>query len=1006
MYLYHIITYFLISWFFTVHALAQTPSTKISSDSSPVPDSSLTHALVERKQALAEEQDAIKRNSEVLVAEQKALEEKIASLPTTEITAKMLKEAAIEKDAVSAALENLRLAYQNTQTDIDNQLKVLKDKQSELEILRKTVVESTQLSTKEQKINTFEEELQAQQTLVELAKAHLQNTAQRIDITKKHLELVIRWHLALQEAYQARQKKDLNTRIRREQQDYLSQATQLRQALEQSLETDSPSMRYLLEVQIQDAEEQAQQIERELRITYIDKQLEQLQTLVKQGSSQISQLTLDKVKSLVSELDELQALLQGKINVLNQQEQVTKQRRETLNSAEKTLNKETEKILVELRKNLQQQADKLPLLLETGQQFLIALEGVYKKNLREILLRQRQLPKEATEWQSFARDVALLPALCWKQLLTTAQDFTQAIGQMNALGKLKFAAIVLLWFGVLVWAHSLLISLINRLNIATELTYFRRYLLTGLHLLRMNGWSILLGGLLFFSVWLIQLTSSSIYFVFILIVPWLMAKILIDFAWLILVKNTKGAIAQPQLYRLLRLNIITIGLFTVISALGHLLSTSLLMRDFIDSLFMLLLSLTVVPVMHIRNLFLRSLSTKKNYWFQVIQLTSLLIPLTILTVALLGLVGYINLGWYVAKHLTLFLLVFTGWLVIRGLLIDAVVFLKNFAMLHSFNGLLWTQDIIPLLHKLLSLALVVSAFWLLLLINGWYADVAVMSSIQQFLSAPFIHFANSSVSLGGILFSLFALWIIFWFGGWFRRITYRWLYTGIDDLGIRNSLSIFTQYVVILIGFLVVLKIIGIDLSALAVFAGALGIGIGFGLQNIANNFISGILLLIERPLRIGDIVNVGGVHEGIVTQIGIRSLTVKTWDQKDAIIPNSDLISNAFTNWTYSDKHLRITLYVGISYNDDPRLAKETIVQVLKDNRQILTEPEPSVTLWEFADSSVNFRIDYYFHLFNSSGFKTREDILLAIWDRFKTAGITIPYPQRMVHLTKPYHN
>ena len=986
--------------FLTFHVFAQTQSTEETPNDSP--DTSFAHILAEREKAIAEEQEAIKRGREALAVEQKTLEEKIANLQTTEITSEKLKEAAIEKDAVTATLENLRLTYQNTQIDIDKQLDVLNDKQVELENLRNTTVESTQLTTKEQKINALEKELQAQETLIELEKKHLQNIFQRIEITDKRLKLITDWHLVLQETYQTRQKQDLNSHIRREQQNSLSKATQLRQSLEQLTEADSPSTRHLLEVQIQEAEERAQQIERALRITYINEQFEQFKTLVKQDNAQITQAILDNVNALVKELEDFNKLLQDKIAVLNQQQQITKKRGETLHAKEKPLNKETEKFLVALRERLQQQAEKLPPLLEIGQRVLADLEKVYKKQVRETLLRQRKLPEEVTEWQGFMRDVMVLPTLFWKQSLTALQDFAQAIEQMNAMDELKFSVAALLWFGCLVWIRGILIIVIEKFNTTPELAYFRKNLLTSLYLLSMNGWSILLSGLFFFFVWFTRPASVNVYFITILILPWLIAKIFVDFAWLILVKPIKATPEQHKLYRLLRLNIVMIGIFTVISALGHLLLTSLLMRDVIDSLFMLLLSLTVVPIMRIRNLFLSSLKIEKEYWFQVVQLTSLLVPLTILIVALLGLVGYINLGWYVAKHLTLFLLVFTGWLVVAGLFKDAVVFLKNFAMLHSTNGLLWTQDIIPLFQKLLSISLFASALWSFLWINGWYADVAVMSSIQQFLSSPLIDFAESSISLGAILFSLFALWIIFWFGGWFRRVTYRWFYTGINDLGIRNSLSIFTQYVVILIGLLVVFNIIGIDLTTLAVFAGALGVGIGFGLQNIANNFISGILLLIERPLRTGDIVNVGGIHEGIVTQIGIRSLTVKTWDEKDVIIPNSDLISNAFTNWTHSDNNLRITLYVGISYDDSLRLAKEIIVKVLKDNSEILTDPEPMVTLWEFADSSVNFRIDYYFRLFKESGFKTREDILFAIWERFKNAGITIPYPQRTVHLNQ----
>ena len=177
----------------------------------------------------------------------------------------------------------------------------------------------------------------------------------------------------------------------------------------------------------------------------------------------------------------------------------------------------------------------------------------------------------------------------------------------------------------------------------------------------------------------------------------------------------------------------------------------------------------------------------------------------------------------------------------------------------------------------------------------------------------------SALSVQDTFLAVLLVGFAFWIGGWSQQVSYNLALTRVRDLGIRQSLSTFVQYIVIVLGLLLTLKVIGLDLTALTVFAASIGVGIGFGLQNVVNNFISGILLLAERPLRVTDIVTIGG-ETGEVTRIGIRSLIVRTFDRKDLIIPNSAVIGNTFTNWTRNDETLREVLLFRISYRDDPR--------------------------------------------------------------------------------------
>jgi potassium efflux system protein len=369
---------------------------------------------------------------------------------------------------------------------------------------------------------------------------------------------------------------------------------------------------------------------------------------------------------------------------------------------------------------------------------------------------------------------------------------------------------------------------------------------------------------------------------------------------------------------------------------------------------------------------------------------------------LLGIIGYINLGWILAQQAYWLIFVLVLWLIVQGLLRDLIYILKNFVMQRSQYGLLWTQDIIPLAHNLLNIALFICSLMLLSWLNSWHDDLA-FTGVRQFLfDNQIIQLGSTHISFASIVFSVLGLWGIFWFGSWTKRITYRWIYANIRDLGIRNSLSVFTQYFIVLFGLMVILQVLGIDLTTMTIFAGALGVGIGFGLQSIANNFIGGILLLIERPLKTGDFVNIGGVHEGEVTRIGIRSLTVQAWNHQEIIIPNAEIISNAFTNWTLTNSIMRTTLTFRVGYDCDPHFVRNLLLEKLEEVPEILEDPELGVNLWEFSEYAIIFRVDYFIDLKENGTFKVRTKVNFLVWDELQKAGIKIPYPQQDIRVTQ----
>jgi potassium efflux system protein len=205
------------------------------------------------------------------------------------------------------------------------------------------------------------------------------------------------------------------------------------------------------------------------------------------------------------------------------------------------------------------------------------------------------------------------------------------------------------------------------------------------------------------------------------------------------------------------------------------------------------------------------------------------------------------------------------------------------------------------------------------------------------------------------------------------------------------------HYVLVVIGLLLAVNLVGIQMTSLAVIFGLLGVGIAFGLQNITSNFVSGLILLFERPVNVGDYIEVGGAM-GKVQAINMRSTTVITRDNITLIVPNSSFIEGTVTNWSVGDPKIRINVPVGVAYGSDTELVKRLLLEVAENHPDILKDPKPDVLFREFADSSLNF--DLRIWILNPMGrFKTISDINYAVDAAFRKHNITIPFPQRDVH-------
>jgi len=214
-------------------------------------------------------------------------------------------------------------------------------------------------------------------------------------------------------------------------------------------------------------------------------------------------------------------------------------------------------------------------------------------------------------------------------------------------------------------------------------------------------------------------------------------------------------------------------------------------------------------------------------------------------------------------------------------------------------------------------------------------------------------------------------------------------------VGARQATGSIIRYIVIVFGFILILQTAGIDLTALNVLAGAVGIGLGFGLQNIVNNFISGIIILFERPIKVGDRIVVGNV-EGDVVRIGGRSTEVVSNDNITIIVPNSKFITENVINWSHNDRKVRFRIPVSVAYGSDVELVVRLLLEVAADDPDVLDKPAPGVRLMEFGDNGILFELRAW-----STTLIHRRGLLLsnlnfAILAKFNLHGIEIPYPQR----------
>lgn len=275
-----------------------------------------------------------------------------------------------------------------------------------------------------------------------------------------------------------------------------------------------------------------------------------------------------------------------------------------------------------------------------------------------------------------------------------------------------------------------------------------------------------------------------------------------------------------------------------------------------------------------------------------------------------------------------------------------------------------------------------------------------ITTTLKYLSMPLFEISGNQISLISIFLAIGVFFLTTTLAKMCERFIDKLLIDKQIDSGVRGSIVRISRYLVLFIGIMITLDTVGVSLSSLAALGAVLMVGIGFGLQNITQNFISGLIILFERPIKVGDHVHVKDVS-GKVVEIGARSTLIHTRDDVAIIVPNSQFISEQVINQSFTGENMRMTIDVGVSYGSDTAKVKKVLLEVASGAAGILSDPAPKVFFENFGDSSLDFSLAVWINDIWDNR-ETLSNVRLEIDRRFKEEGISIPFPQRDIHIIK----
>lgn len=683
--------------------------------------------------------------------------------------------------------------------------------------------------------------------------------------------------------------------------------------------------------------------------------------------------------------------------------------------------------LLREHKGIQTQSFKQKLITSEQQQFrqnlLDNLEKQYQQKLRVL----QQLEKKISSYQQdlqqklaqFSTARQGLPGLDWQGWLSLGQKTVELIGKTgkyvaslsdhisSALANNFFSKILLLviglmwflgWFLISRYSQTILAILQKQQTITSNVAYL---LMSFLH---KNLANLMLFGMGLSLVMICDLPFKYYAAIFYLALVWFIFRFILRTARLLLVERENDVSGNDvRLYRHLKQILLPGAIVTAFTVIAEQLNASAEVKNLtyrLLSLFLFLLSLVLLRGYKVIPNLVGPYIETRPYLKLAIRLSILLVSLTLLSIAGMGLAGYVELAWAMSYYQLRFVFVLTLYVVVRGFLIDLMNVVESLVVRHVKNGWLWSEVLLKPLDRILRVILFIAAWVALFWIYGWWQDSVVVTQLKQILNYQLVAFSGGYITPLSTIYFAILVAVFVWAARWTREFAYRWLFREVKDPGIRNSFSLFSQYAIITVGAVITLRVLGIDFSGMAVILGGLAVGLGFGLREVTSNLVSGLMLLIERPLRAGDTVSIGN-FEGDVTHIGLRATTIRSFDHMEVVVPNSEVFNKTFTNWTQEDSVIRTVVPIKIQRNDDPARVRDLIFQVLEQTSGVLKDPAPEIYLKEIDEALIEFEVRYFVNLQKSTRVEVRSRVLFAICQLFKEQHILPPHPQQDIHIT-----
>ena len=346
------------------------------------------------------------------------------------------------------------------------------------------------------------------------------------------------------------------------------------------------------------------------------------------------------------------------------------------------------------------------------------------------------------------------------------------------------------------------------------------------------------------------------------------------------------------------------------------------------------------------------------------------------------------------------------------------IVLQWFSVLAAENAK-WPNHLIEIVVSLLTAWIVIRLTATLIRNKQWSRVITIaawaiaalnitnlLEPTQIILADMGIHVGDAYISVLSVIKAGIALGILLYIAGFLSSLLERHLASTPEiSPSARVLLSKLFRISIFTVAIVVGLESVGIDLTAFAVFSGAVGLGLGFGLQKVIANLISGIILLMDKSVKPGDVISLGTTY-GQIKTLGARYVSVVTRDGTEHLIPNEELISQRVENWSFSDKMLRLRMPIGVSYDSNVHHAIALALEVAAETPRVLTEPKPVCQLKAFGDSSLDLELRVWVNDPQNGLGGVRSQVLLGIWDKFKAHGIEFPYPQRDIHIKSAPQN